>query len=175
MSLVKLIPIGVVTFVNILLIIVVVKSTRKHNKMVLCKSNKSTLISGRLVKNIDNKQIRATAVLISVCFIYIVCQFPEPFLHEGIYKTLFGECSIKTGTYQILAMVVNILEIFSYSTNFFPYCIVGDSFRHILLCMLKCKQSKSEGVCPNNVIRRSVVAPLELAEVSKMEKKSEQL
>ena len=136
--LVKIVPLLTVAIINVLLICVLVKATRKHKTLVQAKCQ----INQR-GQNSERSQTSVTIVLISVCAIYLVCHVLEPITHPTLFRTLFGECSTYTKPYHIIVMVANILEIFSYATNFFPYCIVNRLFRRCVVLLLKCRSLNS--------------------------------
>ena len=88
--------------------------------------------------------IRVTTLLICVCLIFLVCHFPEPFVHSEIYMSLFGRCSIQTVAYRRFVMVTNVLETVSYATNFFPYVIFIRPFRQTLVDMCICGKKREK-------------------------------
>ena len=133
--LVKLIPILIIAVVNTLLGVKVCQANRRRKAMVFPSATQ--------VRR-QRMQIRTTAMLITISLIFIVCHALEPFIHSGLYTSIFGPCSTYTDTYDFWRMFINTLEIFSFATNFIVYCIFNKLFVAALRRLCKCGSNSVE-------------------------------
>ena len=133
MVIIKFIPISVVAFLNTLLIIAVWKLNKRHTRMVHPESSSSSILARQQL------QMRVTAMVVSISIVYIACHLPEPFAHSGVFTTLFGECSRYGKGHRTLIITVNVLETFSYASNFFFYYKFNRQFACTLRAFCECE------------------------------------
>ena len=131
--LVKMLPIVITALFNGLLLRAVFKAAVRHKKMV---SPNATFPRQRR----QHSQRRLTVLLISVCVIFLACHVCEPFAHSIIYTTLFGPCSNHTYAYHMFRLIANILELISYTINFFAYCAFNGWFWNTFVGMIRCRR-----------------------------------
>ena len=143
MFLAKLIPIIVVTSCNIILI----KTTWKKNRKISMVMGLPSTIQTRRTQT----QKRLTYMLLSISTVFVVCNAAEPFAHPGVYKVLFGVCSIYTAEYYTLGVFVNIFEFIAFASNFVSYCVFHQHFRDTLKLVITCRKNK---IAPINNERR---------------------
>lgn len=130
----KYIPIIVVIIFNLLLLASVCQSNKKMKTKVLPQSS---------VNRRQQQQMKCTAMLLGITFTFVICHMMEPFIHETIYKAIFGPCSILTETYRNSVMTVNILEAASFASNFIFYCVFNKEFAKGVKEVFKCKNCLS--------------------------------
>ena len=100
--------------------------------------------------------MRATAMVVSISVVYVLCHFIEPFSHTGIYSSIFGKCKVYSKNHRILLVTTNITELFSYASNFYFYCIFNKQFRGVLRSIF-CKNSGNQVSDQNTVTIGSVM------------------
>ena len=135
---VKIVPIVLVIMVNIWLTKLVIQISHKREKLIDRKGGKP-----KKERSDSSGQMRVTFMLLTVAVIYLFCQILEPFSHHIIFEAIFGKDSDQTRGYSIFRIVIMVLEMLSYSTNFFPYVICNLVFRRVLLVnVLKVKSNQ---------------------------------
>ena len=134
----KMVPIVVVAVCNGLLIYTVWAARRRRLRLVGPRNGeKGTRSRGPT----EMSEGRVTTMLCVISAVFVLCELLEPFVHSGVYSSLFGKCSLLTSTYTIILLVANVLEMVLFSANFFIYCIF---YRHFtstlrsLLCKCTC-------------------------------------
>ena len=143
MFLAKLIPIIVVISCNIILI----KTTWKKNRKISMVVGLPSTIQTRRTQT----QKKLTYMLLSISTVFVLCNVAEPFAHTGVYKVLFGVCSIYTEEYYTLGVFVNIFEFIAFASNFVSYCVFHQHFRDTLKLVITCRKNK---ITPINNERR---------------------
>ena len=118
----KMIPIFLVGVINSLL---VYSAWRAHKR------------GGKIGKNKEELQFKITIMTLCISTTFFICHFLEPFAHYGIQSTIFGECSLSTVRYTIFVMIINILEMISFSINFIFYCLFNPRFFQALRLLFK--------------------------------------
>ena len=139
MLFIKTIPIVVVAVLNILLIYSIRKFNKKRSQSVHQHAWGRNLSSSR-----HQLQMRVTAMVISISVVYIVCHFLEPLSHPGIFGHFFSMCALFDHGHKALILTTNILETFSYASNFFFYCIFNRQFSNALESLCQCKQQEKQ-------------------------------
>jgi hypothetical protein len=127
MLIVKTIPITLVALTNGLLLSHIWRLQKRRNTLVRPMGGKGAGGGGR-----SELQVRATAMVLSISAVFLLCHIVEPFSHSGLFSTLFGVCSLYNEAHRTLLITTNILEVFSYATNFFFYCVFNKQFRGVL-------------------------------------------
>ncbi len=125
MVIVKVIPIILVSICNVALLVKVYKTNKKTRSQILPS------FSIHHQKHHQN-QTKLTAMLLSITFVFVVCNTTEPMMHSGIYAAIFGECSIYNESYEIFRMVTNILEVVSWASNFLSYVVFNRHYVDML-------------------------------------------
>ena len=143
MFLARLIPIIVVICCNIILI----KTTWKKNRRISMVMGLPSTIQTRRTQT----QKKLTYMLLSISTVFVVCNAAEPFAHSGVYKVIFGVCSIYTADYYTLGVFVNIFEFIAFASNFVSYCVFHQHFRDTLKLVITCRKNK---ITPINNERR---------------------
>ena len=143
MFLARLIPIIVVITCNIILI----KTTRKKNRKISMVNGLPSSIQNRR----NQTQRKLTYMLLSISSMFVVCNVAEPFAHSGVYKVIFGICSIYFEEYYLLGVFVNTFEFIAYASNFVSYMIFHQHFRHTLKLVITCRKNR---IAPINSERR---------------------
>ena len=135
MFLVKTIPVVSVTVLNALLLYRLLKINNKRKTMV----QPST--AGNKITNRRNQlQMKATAMVVSISIVFVLCHSIEPFAHSGLYVQLVGDkCKVYNTAHRILLFTTNTAEVFSYASNFYFYCLFNKQFRGVL----------KQGCCPS--------------------------
>lgn len=132
---VKLLPLFLAAVFNCLLIKIVWNANQKRKSLVY-----PTTVQIRR----QRMQVRTTGMLITVSLVFLLCNIMEPFIHSGVYTSLFGRCSIYTETYALLRTVSNTLEMLSFATNFIVYCLFMKQFVVALSAKCICVKDKPE-------------------------------
>ena len=138
MHLTKIIPILVVTALNIALIRVTYQNSKKLKGLVY-----PTAIYTKRVK----AQQKMTVMLLSISFTFVFCHSMKPFLNSRVHETLFGPCSLKTTAFGQFSMVVLSLEMVSCASNFVSFCLFNS---HFLTTLKNC--------CKNNSVNPTAVS-----------------
>ena len=145
----KIIPIIVVAVTNILLLFVIFSAERKHKRSigshcegVFTIATKSSPKLSRTDKCRRGSR-HAMRMLISFSVFLFICHSLQSFKLYPIFRAVFGPCSHTTSLYPNLKMLLNILELFSYSGTIFLYTLFSYSFRAILLYVI-CRRKPSE-------------------------------
>ena len=120
MFLVKFFPIIVVTACNFILIKTTWSSNRKISGLII--------LTGAVQARRTKIQYRMTYMLLSISTVFIVCNVAEPFAHTGVYKVMFGTCSIYSTEFNIFGMFTNMFEFIAFASNFVSYCIFHRHF-----------------------------------------------
>ena len=128
----KVIPILALSILNGLLLKAIYDVSKRRQHMLGPKSRQTT-------KQID--QYRLTKILITISFVFVVCHLAEPFARSEVYKTLFGENSLQTCDFIRFRFAANLLELISFSTNIFLYCICNKTFAEIVVEKLRCRSN----------------------------------
>ena len=131
--LVKLIPIICIIPVNMWLVKILVDISQRRREL---KENNKVKQDGQTLS--DNKgcsrgQRRVTLMLLVVSVVFVVCQGPALFGHAVIYNALAGPCGAFSRGYRIFTIVVKILELVTFASNFVPYVICNAMFRQVLM------------------------------------------
>lgn len=114
-SLAKFIPLILISIFNTLL----VNSVSKVKKSI--KSLNHTSDHTKI-------QYKVSIMLISVSVVFLIGHFPDCISQYGVYKSIFGKCSIYQVHYIVFRLIANILEMTSSSSNFIIYCITIEHF-----------------------------------------------
>ena len=150
--LVRIVPIIGIFIVNVSLAIVLHQVWRKRQKVhqqPVEKSKTTTGVhgSGNRDQHDQGGHLRVTLTLMAVALIYLVCMIPEPFSHAVIFEAIGGPCSDETRGFRVFRVVVKLLELITYSTNFFPYVICNTMFRQVLVDnVCRCKPVNNVGL-----------------------------
>ena len=134
MFMAKLIPIAVVTVCNTILI----RTTWVKNRRISVMMGLPSSLQTR--RTFTQKKL--TYMLLSISTVFIVCNVAEPFAHTGVYKVLFGICSIYFPDYYLLSMFTNMLEFIYYAGNFVSYCVFHKHFKDTLKLVITCRRNK---------------------------------
>ena len=137
MLFIKTIPIIVVTILNSMLIYSIWKFNRKRSLMILPGSSLANLTASQQL------QMRVTTMVISISVVYVVCHIPEPFAHPGPFGTFFGFCSLFGRGHRTMIIITNVLDTFSYASNFFFYYVFNKHFASALNSMCCCNNQKN--------------------------------
>ena len=140
--LLKLIPIAMISVLNGLLIKATCRASRRRKDMLGPGSRQNK-------RQMD--QLKMTTMLITISFVFLVCHLPEPFAHSEVYKTMFGRNSIEHHDFIRYRMVANLLEIISFSTNYFFYFLFNKQFSCTLKRTLRCVSDDDQCVCYDSV------------------------
>ena len=125
----KVIPLVIIIICNTILVVTVILQMRQATTVAFTEAS-------QLQRH--RQQIRLTVMMISISLMLVICHCMEPFIHDGIAVVVFGPCSIYTDAFKVLSVVVNTLEVLSYTTNFVFYCAFNDDFRRGLDYLLCC-------------------------------------
>ena len=125
-TLLKGLPFILILVFNALLVKAVREVNRRRRSMVfpLTSDNRR-----------QHLQVRITAMMIAISVVFLLCHAMEPFVHAPVYAAIHGECRLGTKAYVVQRAVANTLEVFSFSSNFFFYCIFHKQFVSTLKLM----------------------------------------
>lgn len=139
----KIIPIILVVVFNILLCIKLVQMRHRTVSVAI-----PALVQARRAR----QQFKASVMLVSISVVFIVCHSIEPFAHGALYASIYGACAVTQPAFQIVRVVANIMEIFSYSTNFIFYFIFNSKFSHRVRIIMGCTASGEEEALVDNEV-----------------------
>ena len=129
-----LIPILVVTILNIALIRITWASSERCKVLV----HPVALYTKRV-----KAQRKMTAMLLSISFTFVVCHVLKPLLNSRVHNTFFRSlCSTETAEFEQLRMFVISLEMVSSSSNFIAYSIFNPHFMSTF--NMVCKLNKAQ-------------------------------
>ena len=134
MFMVKLVPIAVVIACNTILI----RTTWAKNRRISIIMGLPSAFQTRRTLT----QKRLTYMLLSISTVFVACNVAEPFAHTGVYKVLFGTCSIYYPDYYLLSMFTNMFEFIAYASNFVSYCVFHKHFKDTLKLVITCQKNK---------------------------------
>lgn len=136
----KIIPIIVVFAFNFMLLRMI--WLRKKLKKTGCHQDLA-----KIRRKSSGPQTKLTLMLLSISTIFLICHFGEPFIQAGVVSVLFPSPSHSdpnSDIYFILRACFNLLEMISFSTNFFFFVIFNDQFRI-------CLRMACSVICANRV------------------------
>ncbi len=118
-----IIPVCIVIILNGLLL----QFTWKRSKQL-----RTTVFPAEALVKRRRRQIRLTVMLLSITFVFVLCNIPESLGHSVFRKCVRSSC-IEIGAF------ANLFQMVSFSTNFFSFCIFNQAFRDVLTARCSCK------------------------------------
>jgi hypothetical protein len=102
-------------------------------------------------------EARITAMLVVISAVFVICEILEPFVHSGVFGSIFGNCSLYSNAYSITLLVANVLEVILFSVNFIIYCIFYRHFTATLksLCCCSPATDKQSGDLSQTKVQQS--------------------
>jgi len=97
-----------------------------------------------------------TGSLVAVVGLFICCQLPQLLLRVSILLLqLSGDLHVNEDVLQQASNVASGLLVVNATANFFVYCAIGNTFRRVLLLLVKCRFAKT----PNQNQKNEVQLP----------------
>ena len=124
-ALAKYFPIIIITVCNVA-IIGELWSLRNRRFKIIKAQNKSA--------SKPKMSSKTTPLLLGISFTFIICNILEPFIYLDVYEP----CGVYSYGYQVLAVVVNILETLSATVNFVFYVAFNRKFRNAFYSLMPC-------------------------------------
>ena len=92
-------------------------------------------------KNSKNERT-LTVMLIGISVGFLLAHVPESFSNSGVFRSMFGQCSVYHYPYRYFRLFSNILEMLSHSVNFFIYSVWNEQFRRLVRGMCAPRQNR---------------------------------
>ena len=144
LSVMFLIPSGILVVLNPLMIRAVKQSGDEHLRNCTPRSN------------IPKRNSNLTLMAMSVIVVFLVCQLPS--VADNICYAIFSEQTHYMLPRRILNVFGTLMVITNSAANFYLYCLFGKKFRRVFCCIFsKCyqKQSKSDYIKSKIIVQES--------------------